>query len=69
MSKIHKGGKALENDGRCQLRAHWPPRRENIVTVHLSADEYARLYGRAVRDGISLSQAVRAIIEESAKWE
>lgn len=69
MSKVHKGGKALENDGRCQLRAHWPPRRVNVVTVHLSAGEYARAYGRAKHDGTSLSQAVRTIIEESAPWE
>ena len=69
MSKVQKGAAALKNDGRCKLRAHWPPRRVNIVTVHLSADEYRRAYGRAVHDGTSLSQAVRAIIEEAGVWK
>ncbi len=69
MSKIHKVAGALVNDGRCKLRAHWPPRRVNVVTVHLSAEEYARAYGRAVSDGTSLSEAVRVIIEEAGVWK
>lgn len=68
MTKVHRGSAALEGDGRNKLRAHWPPRRVNVVTVHLSASEYARAYGRAVHDGVSLSQAVRLIIEEAGVW-
>ncbi len=69
MSKVHKGAAALANDGRVKLRAHWPPRRVNVVTVHLSANEYSRAYGRAVHDGVSLSQAVRLIIDEAGVWK
>lgn len=65
MTKVHRGAAALAGDGRNQLRAHWPPRRVNTVTVQLSADEYARAYGRAVSDGSSLAQAVRTMISEA----
>jgi hypothetical protein len=65
MTKVHRGPAALEGDGRNKLRAHWPPRRVNVVTVHLSADEYRALYGRAVSGGVSLAQAVRLLIGEA----
>lgn len=65
MTKVQFGPAALEGDGRNKLRAHWPPRRVNVVTVHLSAGEYSALYGRAIAAGVSLAQAVRLLIGEA----
>ena len=45
-------------DGRNRLRAHWPPRRIQVVQVTLDSGMYERLYEAAKRKNISLAAEI-----------
>ncbi|MEO9614292.1 MAG: hypothetical protein ABJG86_11190 [Nitratireductor sp.] len=48
-----------ENDRRKVLRAHWPPRLRNTVSVELPDWLYAQLYLSAKAEGWSLGDELR----------
>jgi hypothetical protein len=53
------------SDGRKKLRAHWPPRRTNIVQVSIPESLYADLYICADAEEWSLADEIRARLREA----
>ena len=53
-------------DKRNHIRAHYPPRRVNVVTVQLNRDDYERIYKLAVNQEISLADAIRQLIKNNS---
>lgn len=55
----------VAKDKRRRLRAHWPARRVNMVTVALNSSEYTVLYQRAQRSGRSFADELRRLITDN----